>query len=177
VGSIPTGPTGPAITRRGVVARGAGSPPPVTTTTPPSPRSSSPGHPTPATRPGATRGAIPLAYGSAAVLVALGAIRALAGGSARPLIGALIFAGVVLALVVPMHLMQRSGRGIAAPMESSEARRSMVVFAGIQAVAAAAGAVWAAGAGHTVFAISLGAWVVLSLVGVVAALVGPRADR
>jgi hypothetical protein len=152
----------------GVLRVGVGSSPPVTTTTPSSHR--------PPTRPAPVRWATPLTFVCAGVLVALGALRAVAGGSARPLTGALIFAGVVLAVTVPMHLMQRAGRGIAAPIGTPEFRWSMVAFAGAMAVAAGAGAAWAASAGHTAFAISLGAWVVLSLVGVAAALFGrPRA--
>jgi len=94
-------------------------------------------------------------------------------GEARPLVGALVFAGVLLALMVPLHLMERSGRGIAAPLGTPESRWSMVAFAGVQVVAAGAGAAWAVGAGHTALAVALGAWAVFSLLGLVGALVGP----
>lgn len=107
------------------------------------------------------------------VLVALGAVRAVLAGDAGSLVGALVFAAIVGAVTVPLHLMQRSGRGIAAPIGTPESRWSMVAFAGIQAVAAGAGAIWAVGAGRTAFALALGAWALLCVVGVVAALVGP----
>jgi hypothetical protein len=119
------------------------------------------------------RWALPVALGCGVVMVTLGALRAAVSGETRPLVGALVLLAVVAALLVPMQLMQRSGRGIAAPMGTPESRWSLVAFAGVQAVAAGAGAVWAASAGHTVFALALGAWFALCLVGLVAALVGP----
>ena len=61
-------------------------------------------------------------------------------------VGALVLAGVILALLLPLHLMQRSGRGVAAPMGSPESRWSMVAFFGVQVVAAGAGAVAASAA-------------------------------
>jgi len=109
----------------------------------------------------------------AGVMLLLGAARSVAAGEARPFVGAVVFVAVLAAMAVPLQVMQRSGRGIAAPMGTAESRWSMVAYAGVQAVAAAAGAVWALSAGHTAFAVALGAWVVFCLVGVVAALVGP----
>ncbi len=113
---------------------------------------------------------------AAVVLVGLGALRAIMSGEARPLVGALVLVAVVAAVAVPIQLMQRSGRGIAAPMGTPESRWSMVAFAGTQAVAAGAGAAWALGAGRAGLAVALAAWVLLSLVGVVAALAGPAAS-
>jgi hypothetical protein len=124
-------------------------------------------------RPLPPRWATPVALVGAGVFVAFGAVRTAASGEARPLVGALGFAGVVLALMVPLHLMQRSGRGVAAPMGTSESRWSMVAFSGVQVVAAGAGAVWAAGAGHTGFAVALGGWAVFCLGAVVGARGGP----
>jgi hypothetical protein len=109
----------------------------------------------------------------AGAMLLLGAARSVAAGDARPFVGALVFVAVLAAVGVPLPLMQSSGRGIAAPLGTAESRWSMVAYAGGQAVAAAAGAVWAMSAGHTAFAVALGAWVVLCLVGVVVALVGP----
>jgi len=110
---------------------------------------------------------------AAGVMLLLGAARSAVSGEIRPFVGALVFVAVLAAVAVPLELMKRSGRGIAAPMGTAEGRWSMVAFAGVMAVAAAAGAVWAMTAGHTAFAVALGAWVVLCLIGLVAALVGP----
>lgn len=113
--------------------------------------------------------------GSLVVLLVLGVVRWIVSDTARPLVFALGFAVAIGAVTGPIHLMQRSGRGIAAPLGTPESRWSMVAFAGVQVVAAGAGAAWAAGAGHSAFAVALGAWALLSLVGMVGALIGPRA--
>jgi hypothetical protein len=110
------------------------------------------------------------------VLILLGIVRLAVTGSSRQLVVSLVFTAVIAAVLVPIILMRRFHRGIAAPVGTPENRWSMVAFSGIQAVAAGAGAVWAAGAGRTAFAIALGLWVVFSLVGLVGALIGPRRE-
>ena len=110
-------------------------------------------------------------------MVALGAIGSAASGEARPLVGGLVFAAVVAAVIVPLELMQRSGRGVAAPMGTTESRRSMVAFSSILGLAAGLGAVWALSSDHVGLGVALGVFVVLALVGLGAALLGPAESR